>query len=731
MATIRQIQTNFSSGEIDPLLRMRTDAGAYANAAARLKNVSMLNAGGVMRRPGTMHLDELGGRSRLLPFEFSASERYILALSNQRLDVYALDGELLQTIYAHPIVSFLRWQESQLFELTYTQVADVMIVCHQDWPPQVIRRTGADSFAVTDFAFDQAIDGKEVYQPYYKFADDTVTLTPGATTGSTTFTASAAVFTPEHVGTRIRWQGIEALITARSSATVVTAQIARTLEGRLDLDPFKTELGSLVIEVTHVAHGFTTGTQVTFTGVNGIAGISASNLNGTRTITVIDDNHYRFTAGGGTNATASEDGGGSNVQYTASAMPSRNWDEQVFSAANGWPGACAFHEGRLWFAGTPSQPDGLWGSKINQYFNFDVGEGLDNESVQVTIGSEDISSVRHLVSNRDLQIFTASGEFFVPRSSASSITPVNIRIARQTPYGSSSVVPRPFDGATLFIQAAGKAVREFIYNDGQGAYASTDVTLLASHLINAPRDMAVLYGTPERGEQYAFVVNGDGSMAVFHSARAEQLAGWVGWSMPNASIDAVCTIGNAVYVSVLRGDAYTLEKFADNDSLTLDAAETRTLPEGGSGQNFNPSPRFVGKTVAIIGDGAYLGTFTAHAGEYWALPVPVNSLTIGYDYPVEIRTLPAHLQLPTGALTGMPKRINRVILGLNSTAAVTLAGNRLILRGVNDDLSGTPAPYTGVKEFFLLGYAREADITITQAEPLPLRLLGLAMEVAF
>jgi hypothetical protein len=118
----------------------------------------------------------------------------------------------------------------------------------------------------------------------------------------------------------------------------------------------------------------------------------------------------------------------------------------VFATPNGWPAAVAFHDGRLWFGGTTAQPDGLYGSTINQYFNFDVGEGLDNQAVQVAIGSEDISNIQHIVSNRDLQIFTATSEFIAPRSNAQVLTPANTRVLRQTPYGCSFVTPIPFDG---------------------------------------------------------------------------------------------------------------------------------------------------------------------------------------------------------------------------------------------------------------------------------------------
>jgi hypothetical protein len=87
--------------------------------------------------------------------------------------------------------------------------------------------------------------------------------------------------------------------------------------------------------------------------------------------------------------------------------------------------------------------------------------------------------------------------------------------------------------------------------------------------------------------------------------------------------------------------------------------------------------------------------------------------------------------MPNGSMIGLPKRINRVFLGLDSTLGVSVQGNRLILRGVTDDFSLGLTPFTGIQDFYLLGYAKEAQITITQAEPLPMRVLGMNMEVAF
>jgi hypothetical protein len=527
----------------------------------------------------------------------------------------------------------------------------------------------------------------------------------------------------------VRWKDVEILITAYTNATTLVGNIKGRLEGSLDINPLRTSHSSDVIEVTHALHGFATGQSVTISGANGFAGVTFAQINGTFSITVIDDNRYSYATGH--NANASEDGGGPTVKFTSSTTSTRDWSEQTYSAVNGYPGAVAFHESRLWFGGSSAVPDGLWASKIGLFFNFDVGEGLDDESIQITIGSEDISNVKHIVSNRDLQIFTASGEFFVPRSSTQAMTPTTIRISRQTPFGSSDVTPLPFDGATLFVQGSGKSVREFVYNDSANGYASTDITLLSSHLINSPVDMAVLFGSTVRGEQYALVVNNDGTMAVFNSARSENVAGWTTWEFGTKAINlfrSVCALGELVFVAVQRNLTYTLELLSDAEALTVDSAISLT---GSASTTWTLGAYYANKVVDVVSSNMYLGTFTANGSGVITLTEPVTKVIAGFTYPVEITTLPVHLQLPTGSLLGMPKRINRVLVGLNSTLSCVVSNNRLLLRQVTDDLSVAPALFTGIKEFFLLGYNREAKVTITQDEPLPLRVLGMNMEVSF
>jgi hypothetical protein len=60
---------------------------------------------------------------------------------------------------------------------------------------------------------------------------------------------------------------------------------------------------------------------------------------------------------------------------------------------------------------------------------------------------------------------------------------------------------------------------------------------------------------------------------------------------------------------------------------------------------------------------------------------------------------------------------------------VSIEGNRLILRQVTDDLSVEPDAVTGTYEFWLLGWQKNAVVTITQSEPLACTIIGLQLEV--
>lgn len=643
MAKQRVHQASFLRGELDPTIISRVDVAAYGQGLKKARNVIPLNQGGVERRGGTLFRADLGATTRLESFIFNSTQEYIFAFQNTVLKIYSTAGVLLATFTSCP------WLTAELYELNFTQQGDTMIVVHENIVPQIITRIGSTSFTRTAFGFETSVNGEKTYQPYFKFADDSITLDIDSTTKGTTgvtCTTSSAYWISGYVGMVIRYHGAELTITGYTSSTIVTATLNDDVEIELDADPFATQQGSGVVKVTQVGHGFSTGASVTISGANDIFdddgdGLATANINGAFSITVLDDDHWEFTAGASDTALESVDGGGVRVVIVGHP-PTRNWDEQVFSSVNGYPKTATFHEQRLYFGGVTALPDGIQGSKITDFYNFDVGKAGDADSIQIQIASDQINEIRHLVSGKLLQIFSSTSEFYLKPQIGKPITPTDIQIIRQSTLGSQlKAMPRIFDGATIYIQNNGKTVREYFYSAGAEEFTSNSISLLSNHLISSPQDSAKITSMPSRTEQFYFLVNDDGTMGIFTSQRAEKIAGWMLWST-DGTIESIACTTSYIYISVKRtinsSDVYYLEQFASTAfDLPTDMTVTKTIsatyqPHGTPLVNgaFSSTTTFIGdgftnapsqgETFQFAGVGTVYtiqsATATGNSGEY-------------------------------------------------------------------------------------------------------------------
>lgn len=195
------IQTNFSTGELDPLLRSRVDLAQYNNALAKATNVVIQPQGGMRRRPGTKYMAELPNSStasaangvRLVPFEFSVDDSYMLCFTHNRMYVFK-DGVQVTNINgggtAYLTTSITG---AMLTQLCWTQSADTMILVHEDLQPQRLVRGASDSsWTISSITFDSI--------PKYAFTLTTTTpsaghLTPSAVSGNVTLTSQNTIFT--------------------------------------------------------------------------------------------------------------------------------------------------------------------------------------------------------------------------------------------------------------------------------------------------------------------------------------------------------------------------------------------------------------------------------------------------------------------------------------------------------------------------------------------------------
>ncbi len=640
MALLRQFYTNFTSGELTPLLSSRVDSNAYKNGTKKLRNFRMLSQGGIRRRGGFRYLQTLTNTDyQSEAYIYDEDEAYILLFSNTKLEVIDITAPtvITQTITSCP------WTTAMIGELKVSQSGDTMVVVHPDMAMQKLTRTAVDTFSRTDYSFDTA-DGY-IHQPYYKFVDPAVTLDPASTTtNNQTITASAAIFSSDWVGEEIEFTDENNVV---HHIEVIAYLSDTTITGKFDTAPH---------------------------------------------------NHNAVTT----------------------------WKEQVFSSRHGYARAVTFHDQRLIFGGSKDLPNHLFMSQAGEFFNFDVGTGLDDESIQVQIAENQISEIKSLASFRHLVIFTSEQELYVPTSENRPLTPSTIAIKKQTSYGSGEVVPSDFDGALVFLTKSKGAVREFVYSDVSQAYNADALTLLSPHLIGVPSQMVSQREAQDQVEAYLYLVNSDGKMPVFMSIRKEQLQGWCEWST-QGNFKNLVNVNRQVYSIVERtinSATVTTLELLDNEYHT-DAASKQT---GSATKTWTVS--HLPNTEVVVKSGNYsMGTYTTNGSGQLTLTDAVTSVEIGLNYTPELTTLPPEFQLQDGISVGQKRRVVRAVLDLNETLDVKTKGTSILIRRVTDDFSLEPTPLTERKEVYLLGWGKEGTVTITQDQPLPLTINGLLLEV--
>jgi hypothetical protein len=151
MARVAVQLTNFTGGELSPRLDGRNDLSKYSTGCKTLENMIVYPHGSAARRSGTQYVAEVKDSSketRLIPFEFSTVQTYILEFGNQYIRFYKDNGQILSGGSAYEISS--PYLEAELFDIKFAQSADVMYICHPNHPAKKLARTGHTNWTLID-----------------------------------------------------------------------------------------------------------------------------------------------------------------------------------------------------------------------------------------------------------------------------------------------------------------------------------------------------------------------------------------------------------------------------------------------------------------------------------------------------------------------------------------------------------------------------------------------------
>ena len=193
MPKVNSAQTNFSSGEISPLLHGRIDINKYNNGAEYLSNFLPIPQGGIRRRSGSQYLGECEDTdyaSKLIPFTYSTVQTYMLEFGNSVMRVWK-DGVLLTSIdgAGGPTIT-TPYAYDELDEIYVAQSADVLFIAHPKYAPRELIRTLETDW---DLNVSELYDGP--YLDENSDEDNQVYLSVEATSASTITDVSGTTVT--------------------------------------------------------------------------------------------------------------------------------------------------------------------------------------------------------------------------------------------------------------------------------------------------------------------------------------------------------------------------------------------------------------------------------------------------------------------------------------------------------------------------------------------------------
>jgi hypothetical protein len=712
------------------------DLTAYANALEKATNVVCQPQGGIRRRPGTRYITSLANTGadsaangvRLVEFEFSTSDSYMLCFTHNRMYIFknkVLITNINGTGNPYLSTSSVGLVGSTLANIVWTQSADTLIVVHPDIAPIEIVRGANDSLWTAGAIAFESIPKYNFTSSLYNPAG---TLTPSAVAGKVTLTASEAdVSDTAQAGST----STTIVLAAGSSATndVYNGRYIRITGG--------TGNGQLRVITDYVG--------ATKTATVSPAWTTTPSVTSTYTISIFSSSSV------GQYINVSPQGRAKIVRFTSgtvvdaitefpffnnSAIATGDWDyesgyEAVWSSSKGYPRSVTFHEGRLFFGGSKSRPSTIWGSKVGLFFAFEATEGLDDDAVEATLDTNTFNAIVDIISGRDLQVFTTGGEFYVPQSGLDPITPTNFFVKTASRNGTQQGVRvQQLESGTLFVQRQGKSLNEFAYTDTQATYVTQKISLLAGHLLKGPSRLALRRSVATDENDLLLMTNTeDGTMAVFSLLRAQNVIApsefiTVDGAYIDVSVD-ISTIYTVVRRNVNGADQYYVEAF--EDGLLTDSAKT------GTGVVTTVTmPHLVTETVNIIEDGSVQANQVVPAGGTVTLPrATASSYEIGLPITVLARTMPVDLKLQTGTRLGFKKRIVEVNALVVETQHMRINDKLISFRQFGDILDEPVAEFTGTKTLHgILGYSQEAKITISQDIPQKMTLLGMEYKVA-
>ena len=417
------------------------------------------------------------------------------------------------------------------------------------------------------------------------------------------------------------------------------------------------------------------------------------------------------------------------------------WTEGAWNTENGFPRSVATNGQRLWFGGTSSEPQRIWGSVIGDYRNF-RRSSLDDASVSFTPSAQQSNPIQWMLgSGKDLVVGTAGGEFTVG-STGPIVTPADVLIQPRSAYGSQYLPALMLGDVLVFAQRGGVKLRQVAPRTENVVWSASDLTVLAEHVTKEGIRQFAVMSFPY---SILWAVSNDGKLLGMTFEQEQNVFGWHVHET-DGEVESVAVIygsvSDEVWLSVKRNGVRYIErldpnvfarKFDEADTLIyLDSAvrvESETAFSTVSGLD-----RLEGERVSVLGDGAELLPAQVVGGSI-TLEKEVNVAIVGLPFTSELQPMRQEVPMRDGTSQGRMWKVSRIALLLHDSCGGEVADGltsrfeKLNFRRVSTSLDSAPALYSGEIETAIEGAARSAvDAVIRHSQPFPFNVGAMILK---
>jgi hypothetical protein len=719
----------FSGGEVTPELYARPDVAHVAQSLAIARNFETLPHGPARNRAGFEFVKEVktsSKKTRLIPFSFNATQTFAIELGAGYFRWHTLAETLEHGVVAaydnahayvvgdmatsggvtyycvapttgHAPPNGTYWYampadgtyeipnpyaESELFDVHYTQSADVLTLVHPSHPVLELQRHGATNWQLVPVSF----------QPKIAAPTGQVVVPNGA--GATTYTYVATAVAESNNFEESVASGTCSCTNDLTTAPNFNSMSCTAPAGALRINWYKLAAGLY--------------------GYIGQTGPGAPFV----------DN---------------------NITPDVSRTPPL-FDANFNSGAGYYPGAVGYFEQRRVFAGWDLAPQTVLttrsGTETNIGYHIPI---VADDRIAFRIAARQGSQIHHVVPVHDLVLLTGTNVFRV-FGDGGPLTGANINVRPQGVGSSNVQPVTVDDSTVIYPQAVGGRMRELAFSvTSQGSYyQSNDLSELAPHLFDGFTIVDMAYTTAPYPMLWA--VNDQGTLLGLTYVPAQQISAWHHHDTDGAfeSCCAITEEGeDFLYAIVNRTIGATTKRYVERKHTRSMATQADAFFVD-SGLSYSGAPvthilsglsHLEGKTVSILADGAVLPQQVVTGGALPdALPAPASKVQVGLPITADFQTLPLAVAVPDGG-QGTNKNLSHAWLRVKDSSGILVGpdfDHLVPFKQRTDEPYGTPPRWVQgwVDVVPLNSWGPDGQVCVRQADPLPLTIVAAKLEVS-